>query len=779
MKISVRNLVEFIFSSGNLDNRRTAAAKSAMLAGTKIHKKIQKQMGLDYQAEVPLQITSSYDEYELIVEGRADGIQEMGEKVLIDEIKGVYRDIYALQEPDYVHQAQAMCYAYMYAAIHPAEQFIIQVTYCNLDTEEIRRFSKEFTYLQLQKWFLDVLSEYKKWTDYLWNHQKQVKQSIQTLEFPYEYRKGQRDLAVSVYQCIRKKQTLYVQAPTGVGKTMSTIFPSVQAIGQGLGDKIFYLTAKTITRTVAREAFAILREKGLAFSTVILTAKEKLCILPECDCNPVSCVRAKGHFDRVNAAVYDLITHVSDIGREEILEFAMKYQVCPFEMGLDVSSWMDGIICDYNYVFDPNVQLKRFFAEGGSGEYLFLVDEAHNLVERAREMYSAILCKEDILAVRRIMESKSKKITNALTKANKQMLAYKRECETYCLLEQVGDLVLTLERLEDYLGEYLEEYREFEERKAVLEFYFTIRNFLDIYDRLDEYYQIYTQITPHGEFLLKLFCVNPSHNLKECMDKGNCTVFFSATLLPVNYYKEFLSGNTEDYAIYIHSPFKKEQRLLLTAKDVSTRYTRRTETEYQKMYRYIQTIALAKKGNYMVFFPSYRVMEAVYEIAMENTESPALDFLIQTSNMQEPQKEEFLQEFDKNREHSLVAFCVLGGIFSEGIDLTNERLIGTIILGVGLPQICVEREILKQYYDKQNRHGFNYAYRYPGMNKVLQAAGRVIRTSDDVGIIALLDERFKERESLALFPKEWDDYKEITYGKLQEELQKFWIEKDR
>ena len=844
LHISVRNLVEFILRGGDIDNRSSRMVQEAMLEGGKIHRKIQKSMGSSYTAEVPLKIERIEESYILVVEGRADGIafgefaadepaEQMEEQRLvdaqkdemqigeplwyIDEIKGVYRNLASMEQPVYVHKAQAMCYAYIYALQNHLDRIGVQMTYCNLDTEDIRYFREIWEWEDLYDWFEHLITEYKKWADWQIAWRKMRQESIIQLEFPYPYREGQRKLVADVYRTIMRRKTLFIQAPTGVGKTISTIFPAVKAVGEGLADRIFYLTAKTITATVAKETFQILREHGYQAKIIQLTAKEKLCMCGEdgteaLECNPVNCPYAKGHYDRVNDAVYDLLQTSDLFTREEILAQAKKYQVCPFEMSLDVATWVDNILCDYNYVFDPNVYLKRFFQEGIKGDYIFLVDEAHNLVDRSREMYSAQLYKEDMLAVKRIMKPHHYMIAKTLDKCNKAMLEFKRECETYEVQESVGVLTFHLMRLASQLEEFFEKPREFPEKKEVLDFYFEVRNFLNMYELVDEHYVIYTQMEEDGRFMIKLFCVDPSLNLQKCIDKANATIFFSATLLPINYYKQILSTKEDNYAIYAESTFAESQRLLAFAPDVSTKYTRRGPAEYLRIAQYIQAAVEGKEGNYMVFFPSYKMMKDVYEVFRDiaEGENPAdsaeevqdredgkdgkegknskdgrygrdeknqiLEICMQTSNMQEQEREQFLQMFEQEREGSLVAFCVMGGIFSEGIDLKNDKLIGAIIVGTGLPQISNERQILKDYYDERGLSGFDYAFRYPGINKVLQAAGRVIRTQEDRGIILLLDERFLQADYAPLFPREWKERKVCNLKQIKEEVKRFWKE---
>ena len=774
IRISVRNLVEFIFRSGDIDNRiGKGAQKEAMQEGSRMHRKIQGRMGMEYRAEVPLKLEVPQEQYVLALEGRADGIITNADGVTVDEIKCMYTDVTRFEEPIFVHKAQAMCYAYIYALQNGLDQISVQLTYCDLDTEEICRFEEAFSFFWLERWFQDMMEAYRKWTDFQFAWRKIRQTSIQTLEFPFPYREGQYKLVGDVYRTIHRKKILFIQAPTGTGKTISTLFPAIRAVGENLGDKIFYLTAKTITRTVAKDTCDLLKAKGYRGKVIVLTAKEKMCPCEEMDCNPSNCLRAKGHYDRVNDAVYDLITTEEDFTRERMLAQAEKYQVCPFEMSLDASLYADIIICDYNYVFDPNVYLKRFFSEEEKGDYIFLVDEAHNLVERGREMYSAVLVKEEILTVKKLVRGKDRKLEAALEKCNRQMLEWKRECETYTIYESIGAFAFSLMRLMSLLDIFLQSRGEMPERKEVTEFYLNLRHFMNMFERVDENYVLYSDFDETDRFCLHLYCVNPSVNLQECLERGKSTIFFSATLLPVNYYKNLLSSKKDNYAVYADSAFREEQRLLFIGRDVSSLYTRRTLGEFHRIALYIQQVLRAKKGNYLIFFPSYRFMEDVYEQFLAVNEQEA-DCMMQSGNMNEADREEFIQEFSNPRGKSLAAFCVLGGIFSEGIDLKEDLLIGVLIVGTGLPQICNQREILKEYYQEENGQGFDYAYQYPGMNKVLQAAGRVIRTASDRGIIGLLDDRFLRIDYRLLFPREWSQYEVHTVDSLPGALEAFW-----
>ena len=774
IRISVRSLVEFILREGDIDNRVSGSMeKDAMLLGGKIHRKIQSRMGTNYTAEVPLKMQMPCDGFVLQIEGRADGVLKDDGKVLIDEIKGILRSLEHLEAPVPVHLAQAKCYAYIYAVQNSLKCIDVQMTYCQMETEEIRRFCQEFEFQELQTWFQDLVTQYEKWAKFEIEWRNVRNDSIRQIEFPFPYREGQRDLVASVYRTILRKKKLFIQAPTGVGKTMATVFPAVRAVGEGLGEKIFYLTAKTIMRTVAEQAFSLLKEKGLLYKTITLTAKEKICFCEEAECNPDACPYAKGHFDRVNDAVFDLITHSGDWSREVLEEQAKKHMVCPFEMSLDVSDWADAVICDYNYAFDPQAHLKRFFSESGKGEYLFLIDEAHNLVERGREMYSASLYKEDLLEVRKMVKAEDPKLAKGLSECNQQFLELKRECEHYQILKSVSHIALKLMNVLSKLEDYLEECKDAEKKKRVLDFYFAVRSFLNIHDIMDENYVIFSEMMEDGRFQIKLFCVNPAVNLQNYLEQGNSTIFFSATLLPVHYYKKLLSVEKDDYAVYAHSSFPQENKFLFIGTDVSTRYTRRGESTYQRFARYIAVMAEQKKGNYMAFFPSYRFLEEVHTCFLECVDHE-VDSICQVSYMDEEQREEFLEEFEQEREKSLVAFCVMGGIFSEGIDLTDDKLIGAVIAGTGLPQVCTEREILKQYFNAADMDGFDYAYLYPGMNKVLQSAGRVIRTESDRGVILLLDDRFRAMRYREVFPREWQQYQLGSVKNLEQEIRTFW-----
>ena len=585
-----------------------------------------------------------------------------------------------------------------------------------------------------------------------------------------------------MYQTILRHRRLFVEAPTGTGKTISAIYPAVQAMENGLSETIFYLTARTIARTVAEDTFGLLQDKGLAMKVITLTAKEKICVLDKVQCSPEYCPRAKGHYDRINEALYDLVTHEDRMTRECILAYAGKHQVCPFEFQLDAALFADAVIGDYNYVFDPNVALKRFFSDR-SGDYLFLIDEAHNLVDRAREMYSAVMSMTELTHARHAVEDKAvdRRLVTYMDRSILAMSALRESSDQSCqLMGNIGSLIVYLTKLSEQLEETLKEGVTAPLREVLMEFYFDIRRFICAFDRSDDRYLIYA-LRSEDSFEIKIFCVDPSKDLGERLAKGCGAVFFSATLLPVQYYKEMLSDTAaSDYDLYVDSPFAEENRLLVAATDVSSRYTRRGRKEYERMAAYIRDIIRGKHGNYMVFFPSYQLMKDVFEVFTEMELMKAghgLQLVVQESEMSEDARQKFLDAFQADAADAVIGFCVMGGIFSEGIDLKEDRLIGVIIIGTGLPQVGEERELLSRYFNEKSGRGFEYAYLYPGMNKVLQAAGRVIRTEKDRGVISLLDERFNYSQYRKLFPREWHNCSKTSLNTIVQQVEDFWTDK--
>lgn len=772
IKISIRNLVEFIMRHGSIDNRYTSSIKA--IEGIRGHQRVQKSYGDNYTAEVPLKYTLTYEDLEIMVEGRADGILIEDEKTIIDEIKTTTKDLLLIDEnTNPLHWAQAKCYGYIYSMQNELDNIDIQITYYNIDTKSTRILRQSYTLKELEEFFFWLIDEYKSWAQLESDWVNKRNESIKKLKFPFEnYRPGQRELAVRVYKSITDSKKCFAQAPTGTGKTISTIFPAIKAMGEDKTSKIFYLTAKTITREVAQNTISLMRKKDLNLKAVTITAKEKICKMDEVNCNPEYCPYANGYFDRINNSLKDILAKYNDYSKDNIEKISEEYMLCPFELSLDLTNLSDVIICDYNYVFDPRVYLKRFF-DTKTTDYTFLIDEAHNLVDRAREMYSATLNEEKFVKVKKLISKKDKRITKVIKEIQ---YYFEDKLEDLTTLDE-NDLVESEAPLElceilssfiKFVDEYLA--RTNEENEELMDLYFDVYSFLSISDFYDKNYTtIYTK-TFNG-MTIKIYCVNPQKVIEEKMKKAKSNIIFSATLIPMDYFMKMYSYDEEDFIINLKSPFDVKNRLLMIGDNVATTYNKRFETS-EDIASYIANCVQAKKGNYMVFFPSYKYMDLVFDKMKENY--PNINTSIQESNMSEEEKEEFLSMFDEDNKETHVGFCVLGGHFSEGIDLTNDKLIGVIIVGVGMPQIGIERDIIKDHMKDSNK-GFDYAYVYPGMIKVLQAAGRCIRTDDDKGVILLLDKRYSQRIYQSLFPYEWyPNFRVRKSDDVKTLCEKFW-----
>jgi len=702
--------------------------------------------------------------------------------IVIDEIKGVYRRLSALYRPVPMHRYQALCYAYIYAKQNHLPAIGVQMTYCHLISEEIRRFHEMVCIEDLETWFLKLAEEYANWMEwqFLWRRKRDA--SLKGMPFPFPYRCGQQAFAEGVYSTIYHKKKLYLQAPTGTGKTMSTLYPAAMSLGTGLSERVFYLTAKTITRTVAEEATQILLNKGACLKTITITAKEKLCpqrkflesqsfLHHRPPCNPIQCSRAKGHFDRINDAVFALLHADAAIERNVLLDFAQRFEVCPFEMALDTAIWCDIIICDYNYLFDPNIYLKRFFSNDKPAPYVFLIDEAHNLVERAREMYSAQLFQDEFSLAFSFTNGRIKNLSEKLLLCDHAFMRLRNECSGFTVLPDIQQLMLPFMQMYDQLESFLQDQLYFEHRDNLLTLYFHMRHFFHIYDICTKKFRFYADCDEQDRFYIMLRCMDPSDNIQNCLMRGSSSVLFSATLLPMPYYQEQLAGTKEDYAMLLPSPFAKEHFRVLIAREVSTRFQMRIEGEFQKIVAYILAFFDSQKGNYIVFFPSYQMLETIASYI--ETMRPEIFCLYQRQGMEEKEREQFLLHFTENPQNPVLALCTMGGIFSEGIDLKRTRLIGTVIVGPGLPMVCEERELYKRYFEENQKNGFDYAYLFPGMNKVLQAAGRVIRTEEDRGLILLLDDRFLTNSYRCLFPAEWEP-EPVTIDTITKQAKAFW-----
>ncbi len=781
VEISVRHLVEFVLREGDIDTVYISA--TAMSEGTRLHNAIQKDRAkyakehdLVYEKEYSLRHSFECGGFVFTIHGRADGVMKGGELTVLDEIKSTtYMPEYSNPETRPLHWAQAVCYAFMLCGQEEAS-VCVNLIYIHQRTEEKRSFERQYTYQELKEIVLDIAKRYIVFAEIDSERREVAEQTAQNLSFPYsEYRTGQRELCVSVYTAIKQKRWLFAQAPTGTGKTISAFFPAVKAVGQRIGDKIFYMTAKTVTRRIAEEAMALMTRNGLNMRTITLTAKDRICFLEKRACNPEDCTYASGHFDRVNACIADAVKNETLLTADIITTYAQKHMVCPFELQLDISLFCDVIICDYNHVFDPKARLKRFFSNAGDGaDYILLCDEAHNLVDRARDMFSATLQKSDMWALRSAFEKKHP-IFKLLGKINKVFIEMGKDNEIdpsddaiQKITEKAKPLKMLLEDFCTLTNEWLVENQHNACAEIVMEMYFAAVDFLRIYELLDEHYTVFVSKTSQ-DVSVKLFCVDPSKLLAETRERSRTLIYFSATLTPLTYFRQILGGCESDFLLRLMSPFPRENLCLVIDTSVSTRYRDRASS-FDQIASRLNVLVNAKPGNYLAFFPSYEYLNAVRTRFEESF--PQIRTITQTTSMTEEDKENFLGHFEDmaaQREQGVLGFAVMGGMFSEGIDLTGEKLIGVAVIGVGLPQINPERDIISK------RSGFEIAYMYPGMNKVMQAAGRVLRTETDRGVILLIDNRFTHTEYKRLFPPEWAGFHTVRNEEALDRVAKvFW-----
>ncbi|WP_335869579.1 ATP-dependent DNA helicase [Bacillus sp. 2205SS5-2] len=758
MKVAVRSLVEYVFRSGSIDARFRSS--NTLTEGTRLHQKVQKKYEETAEVEYLLKEDLHCEGISFSVEGRCDGVLYPAGKVVIDEIKSTRRDLHTIEENDYpVHWAQGKFYAYMYAKQNQLDGLNVQLTYIHVDSEEIKQFQVHYSFSELCNFVQEVVRKYVPFAHWKLTHIEERQKSIQTLSFPFSsFRKNQRQLAGAVFKVVKEGKNLFANAPTGTGKTISTLFPTVKAMGEGHIERFFYLTAKTITRTTAEETLALLEAEGLKSKIVTITAKDKMCFKEKTLCHKEYCEFAADYYDKINEAILDILANEQALTRSVIEQYALKHRVCPFEFSLDLAYSADGIICDYNYIFDPRASLKRLWEEQKKSTTL-LVDEAHNLVDRGREMFSASLRKSVFLDLRRSYQHQNKPLANTAKEINTYFISIRKQCEnrgTYLRKEKDEALYELLLKFRTEAERVLPFYSEETAYGMLLETYFEVTRFLRIFELSEKGHVFYAE-DQRKEVVVKLFCLDPSTSLASVRKGFKSTVYFSATLQPSAYFLHMLGGSEEDFTLKILSPFDKD-KLDVSIQSLSTRYQHRAAS-VKAIVNTIQKELRSKAGNYLVFFPSYAYMNLVWEAVPEED---SYTKILQSNRMTENEREQYLSSFVQKPTKAHIGFAVLGGVFSEGIDLTRDRLIGVMVVGVGLPMLSLERDLIMNYFNEKETNGFHYSYTYPGMNKILQAGGRLIRTEEDSGRLILMDDRFLTKTYQDLLPAEWRDFRNYS-----------------
>lgn len=777
-KIGIRQLVEFILRTGDLN--ATMNSQNTALEGARIHRKLQKQRDENYEKEYYVKRAVEMDGETFTIEGRADGVV-IDDDLFIEEIKTSDPTFEELSEnTKTLYWSQAKVYGAILTQDLDFDKVTIQLTYYQRPTDEVIEKRQTFTRTELTEFFDDLVRQYEKWIKLCNDWRTERNQAARKLEFPFpEYRNGQRDLAVAVYKTILTKQRLFVEAPTGTGKTVSTMFPTIKALGEEVIERIFYLTAKQSTQHVAEEAIELMANQGLRIKSITITAKDRIIFPEEVDMKPEENPYMIGYYDRVKDGIEDALENEDKFDKAVIQTYAKKYMLDPFEFSLDLSLFCDLIIGDYNYLFDPMVYLQRFFTIEDQSNF-FLIDEAHNLVSRSRAMYSAVVEQALVIQAQELFESSttdvdSKQVKRRLTQLDNEFelihQAFKNQTEDYMVeYSPLDGLEKAMLNFNEVVREWLPKQPDNDLTSTILDLFFANNKYIKISEYFDESYRILIQ-NPEDDIKIEEQILDPSPYLDASLKKGRGAIFFSATLSPVEYYQETL-GSTEGLILQMASPFEEKQQNLLITSYIDTRYAAR-QRNLPNIIASIATLVEAKTGNYLIFGPSYAYLNQIADAFQEM--HPEIEVHLQTSQMSMEERTAFLDAFRTEKSGTLVGFAVLGGLFSEGIDLINEQLIGVGIVSVGLPGLSTERNLLKEYFDEKNGHGFEYAYQLPGMNHVLQSAGRLIRTRRDRGNILLMDQRFVTSRYLNLFPRHWKNYQKVTsVSGLQKAVKAFW-----
>lgn len=773
-----------------------AAPRVTAEQGARIHRRLADEAGPGFVPEVDVAHRAQIGDLDFRITGRADGIITDEAGITVVELKVLRTRDYYSQQP--AHTAQLICYAYFYADAHDMPFINTQLTYYNLDRDELRHMMRTYSREQLREAFLDILAQFSRWAALAVDRETRRLPAVREAAFPYgSFRPGQDELALAVFRAIRRGERLFAQAPTGIGKTMSTLYPAVKALGEEKCERIFYLTAKGSTAREAWSAARRLAQAGAPVRTVMISAKAQMCLCEQAKadynhlsahCNPADCPYAAGYHDRAPDAVYALLTEGLGATAAMIREKGEQYCVCPYELSLDLAEHCELIICDYNYLFDPHAYLRRFF-EGGkasSERYVFLVDEAHNLPDRARSMYSAELRCRDFERIYARVPVEERGLDSLLGDAIRAVRRLRRQCRSELNYDSEGrevggvirsslDLRLrdALAMFADRADDWQREHRGHPFGRELDDLCEKVRDLLSLGELADERFRWCIEFEPE-DIRLRLLCLDPAPLLALRLALGRSAVFFSATLTPTEYFADLLGGGASDVTLSLPSPYPPENLCLAAVDGISTRYADREES-IPRIVRCIAAAVSVKAGHYMVYFPSYSYMEAVF--ARFTAKYPQVPVRAQKRGMDAEAREKFISAFAVPDGRLLVGFCVLGGSFSEGVDLPGRALIGTIVVGVGMPQLSVERGLLAEYYQDKCEQGHAYAYIYPGMNKILQAAGRVIRREDDRGIVVLIDDRYAEPTYARLFPPHWKGLRFVgDASALRELARRFWAD---
>ena len=754
-KIGVRDLAYFIHQSGDLTTE--FFSNHDMLVGSRAHDFLQSQYSSLDKAEYYIKREISYLGKTYILDGYIDGVLNEDETIIIEEIKSTTKELDEITiEYHKEHLAQAKIYAYLYALENNMDVINIRLTYISVIDYDVKSFDMIAKFDELEDFTLSTLEAYISWLNMLDSSKNDRNETLKTIKFPFESeRMGQRTLMKATYKALTNNEILYCIAPTGIGKTMATMFSALKTLNEN--DKLFYLTAKGSGKNAPLDAIRILKDKGLKIKAIDITAKKKICNAKMGHCNPDECPYTKDYFSKLNEATKEIFSKYDIYSEDVILEITNKYKICAFEFSLYLSYFCDIVIADYNYAFDPSARLIRYF-EDDTYKPKVLVDEAHNLVDRSRDMYSANINELDIRTLRKYLNGYKPSIRNDCNKALEILDSYREflvDRTTIFENSMNHDLNVILRNIFQKCDQIFEENKKIKDKDIALESYFKIMDFLNISEIFSENHRVIIKLID-DKISMTYFCLDASKFILETIKESIYgIVFFSATLYPIEYHANLITAG-EGKFLELDSPFDPNNLDIIINSSVSTKYKNRIDS-IDSIIEAIEVVTESKSGNYIVFFPSYQYMNMVLEQIID----PNYEIIIQKNNLTELEKNEIINKF-KTTTNTKVGFFVMGGVFSEGIDYIGDALSGVIIVGVGLPLICDENNLLKEYYESTYNNGFNYAYTYPGFTKVIQAVGRVIRDYNDRGIAILMDERFVYNEYQQLMPKHWQKRKVIT-----------------
>ena len=767
-KIGVRELAYFIHQSGDLTTE--FFSNHDLLAGSRAHDYLQSYYTDEDKAEYYIKKEISYLGNTYLLDGYTDGVLNENETIIIEEIKSTTKELDEITI-DYhnEHLAQAKIYAYLYALENNMDLINIRLTYISVIDYSTKSFDMVKKIDELEDFTLDTLASYITWLNKLDENKKNRETTIKDIKFPFEHeRPGQRDLMKATYKALEENEILYCIAPTGIGKTMATIFSALKTLKEN--DKLFYLTAKGSGKNAPLDAIKILKSKGLKIKAIDITAKKKICNNKSAHCNPDECPFAKDYFSKLNQATREIFDNYDIFSEDVILDITNKYKICGFEFSLYLSYYCDIIIADYNYAFDPSARLIRYF-EDDSYKPKLLVDEAHNLIDRSRDMYSAMLNELDIRTLRAKLNGYKPSIRNDCNKALEIFDSYREYLtdKTTLFEEKMNsDLNTVLRSIFQKCDQIFEENKKIKDKDIALESYFKIMDFLNISDIFSIDHRMIIKLQD-DKISINYYCLDASKYILDTINESVYgVVFFSATLQPIEYHANLITRG-EGKFLELKSPFDSNNLDIIINNNISTKYKNRIDS-IDQIIETIEILTASKEGNYIIFFPSYQYMNMVVSQIIE----PNYEMIIQKNNLLEEEKNDIIKKF-KETTNTKVGFFVMGGVFSEGIDYIGDALSGVIIVGVGLPLICDENNLLKEYYENTYSNGFNYAYTYPGFTKVIQAVGRVIRDYNDRGVAILMDERFMYNEYKKLMPSHWQNKKVITNTYLlKKELNNFY-----